>query len=102
MRERVAIEWVVFDVYRDISINALTPVPPLFARDEHHLYSTSAGGKDLFNDAKIRVIGLMEPEMCTKMLKKMSEKRKAKLTATSPSCSMVKIGRLDDSFLEVF
>ena len=27
----------------------------------HHLYSTSAGGKDLSNDAQIRVIGPMEP-----------------------------------------
>ena len=67
----------------------LTPVPPVIARDEpwlflhfviifdqnwHHLHSTFAGGNDLSNDAKVRVIGLMEPEICTKMLKKMSEK----------------------------
>ena len=38
------------------------------------VYSTSAGGKDLSNDAQIRVIGQMKPEICTKMLKKLSEK----------------------------
>ena len=27
----------------------------------HNLYSTSAGGKDLSNDAQIRVIGQKEP-----------------------------------------
>ena len=58
-------------------LNPLTPVPPVTARDEtwpfflfwrhnfdqnwHHLYSTSAGGKDLSKDAQIRVIGRMEP-----------------------------------------
>ena len=44
----------------------------------------------------------MEPEICTKILKKMSEKLRAKFPATTPSCSMVKVGRFDDSFLEVF
>ena len=73
-----------------------------FDQNWHHLYSTSAGGKDLSNDAQIRVIGLMEPEICTKMLKKLSEKLRAKFPATSPGCSMVKIARLDGAFLEVF
>ena len=36
------------------------------------------------------------------MLKKMSKKIGAKFPATIPSCSTVKIGSLDDSFLEVF
>ena len=67
-----------------------------------HLYSTSAGGKDLSNDAQIRVIGQMEPEICTKMLKKLSEKLKAKFPASTNGCSMLKIARLDDAFLEVF
>ena len=44
----------------------------------------------------------MEPEICTKMLKKMSDKVRAKFPATTPSFSMVKIGCLNDSFLEVF
>ena len=67
-----------------------------------HLYSTCAGGKHLSNDAQIRVTGRMEPEICTKMLKKMSEKLGAKFPATTPGCSMVKIVCLDDTFLEVF
>ena len=37
-----------------------------------------------------------------KMLKKMSEKLGAKFAANIPGCSMVKIGCLDDAFLEVF
>ena len=45
-----------------------------FDQNLHHLYSTSAGGKDLSNNTQIKVIGLMEPEICTKMLKKLSEK----------------------------
>ena len=65
--------------------NPLTPVPPVTGRDEpwpffhsdvsafdrnwHHLYPTSEGGKDLSNNAQIRVIGLMEPEICAKCSK---------------------------------
>jgi len=45
-----------------------------FDQNWHHLYSTSAGGKRLSNDAQIRVIGRTEPEICTKILKKLSEK----------------------------
>ena len=36
------------------------------------------------------------------MLKKMSEKLRAKFPATTPTCSMVKIGPLDESLLKVF
>ena len=72
-----------------------------FNSNWHHLYSTSAGGKDLSNHAQIRVISRMEPEICTKMLKKLSEKLGAKFPATTPGCSMLKIARLDDAFLEV-
>jgi len=61
----------------------------------HHLYSTRAGGKHLSNDAQITVIGPMELEICTKMLKKLSEKPGAKFPACSivkftPGCSIVK------------
>ena len=40
--------------------------------------------------------------MCTKMLKKLSEKLRANFSATTPGCSMLKFGHLDDAFLEVF
>jgi len=36
------------------------------------------------------------------MLKKLSEKLEAKFPATTPSCSMVKIGHLADSSLNIF
>ena len=72
-----------------------------FDQNWHDLYSTCVGEKDLSNDAQITVIGLMEPEVCTKMLKTMSEKLSAKFPATTPDCPMVKIGHLDDTFLEV-
>ena len=58
-------------------VNPLTPVPPVTAHDEpwlssssdgidfdqnwRHLYSTSARGKDLSDDAQIKLIGRMEP-----------------------------------------
>ena len=44
----------------------------------------------------------MVTEMCTKMLKKLSEKLKAQFPATACGYSMVKIARLDYTFLEVF
>ena len=44
----------------------------------------------------------MAPEICTKMLKKLSKKLGAKFPATTRSYSMVKIARLDGAFLEVF
>ena len=50
----------------------------------------------------MRVIGPREPEICTKMLKKLSEKLRLKFPATTPGCFVVKIARLDDAFLEVF
>jgi len=47
----------------------------------HHLCSTSAGGKDLFD--QIRLMDPTEPEICTKMLKNLSEKLRAKFPATT-------------------
>ena len=44
----------------------------------------------------------MEPEICTKILKKLSENLRAKFPATTRGYSMVKITRLDDAFLEDF
>ena len=73
-----------------------------FDQNWHHLSSTSVGGEDLSSEAQIRAIGRMESEICTKMLKKWSENLTPKFAATTPGCSMVKIARLDDAFLEVF
>ena len=69
-----------------------------FDQNWHHLYSTSAGGKDLSNDAQIRVIGRMEHQISQKSC----EKLRAKFPATTPGCSMLKFACLDDAFLEVF
>jgi len=68
----------------------------------HHLYSTCAGGEHFSNDAQIRVIGRMEPEICKKMLKMLCENLRAKFLATTPGCSIVKIAHLNDAFLDVF
>ena len=73
-----------------------------FDHNWHHLYLTSAGGKDLSNDTQNRVLSLMAPEICTKMLKKLSEKLREKFPATARGYSMVKIAHLDDALLEVF
>jgi len=40
-----------------------------FAQNRHHLYSSSSGGQDPSNDIHFRVIGSIEPEICTKMLR---------------------------------
>ena len=62
----------------------------------------SAGAKDLSNDTQIRVIDSMEPEICTKMLRNLSEELVAKFPAITLSYSMVKIVRLDDAFSDIF
>jgi len=49
-----------------------------FDQNWNHLSSSSAAGKDLSNDIQIRVISSMEPEICTKMLRNLSEKLGAK------------------------
>ena len=41
-----------------------------FDQNWHHLCSPFAAGEYLSSDAQIRVIGRLEPEICTKMLKK--------------------------------
>ena len=67
----------------------------------HLIYSSSASGKDLFNDAQIRVIGSIELDICTKCLEnkvKNSEEDLLKLPVIKyPSVSYftVKISCLD-------
>ena len=68
----------------------------------YYLYSSSAGGKDLSNDTQIRVIGSMEPVICTKMLRNLSEKLRAKFPATTHGYYTAKIARLNDVFPEIF
>jgi len=48
------------------------------------------------------VIGSMEPEICTKMLRNLSEKLRAKFPATTRGYSRVTIARLDDAFSDFF
>jgi len=84
-----------------IGLSSTSDVIP-FDQNWYHLYSTFAGGKHLSIDTQIRVTGRMVPEICTKMLKKLSEKLSAKFPATTPGCSIVKIACLDDAFLKVF
>ena len=68
---------VEIEIFSNIVLfNPLAPVPAVtslgLSSTSHrfHLYSTSAGVKDLSNDVQIRVIGLMEPEICTKNVPK--------------------------------
>ena len=75
---------------------------PLTNFGVRHLYSTSAGRKDLSIDTQITVIGSMEPEICTEMLSNLSEKLRAKFPATTCGCYMAKIAHLDDALLKVF
>ena len=47
-------------------------------------------------------MGWIEPEMCTKMLRNLSEKLATKFSATTLSYSVVKIARLNDAFSAIF
>jgi len=80
---------------------AFVPLPDVitFDQNQHHLYSSSAGGKHLSNDTQIRVIGSMEPEICKEMFRNLNEKLAAKFPAHS--YCMVKIACLDDAFSEI-
>ena len=49
------------------------------------LLTKTGRGKDLSNDTQIRVIGSVEPEICMKMLKNVSETLGAKFPATTDS-----------------
>ena len=44
----------------------------------------------------------MEPEICTKMLRKLTKKLGAKFPATTLTYSMVRIALLDDAFSGIF
>ena len=63
----------------------------------YHAHSTSVGGKDLSNDTQSRVIGSMEPEICTEMLRNLSKKLRAKFPVTTHGYSIVKIACLNEN-----
>jgi len=54
------------------------------------------------NDTQIREIDSLETDICTKMLRNLSEKIKAKFPVTTLSYSLVKIARGKDAFSEIF
>ena len=70
-----------------------------FDQNWHNLYSSSAGGKDLSNDTQIRVIGSVEPETCTKMLRNLTKNLREKLPATTDGYSIVGFAHRDHAFL---
>ena len=87
--------------------NGLSSISDVITFDHnwHPLYSTFEGGKGPFIFRPItlfRVIGLMEPEICTKMLKNLSGELRAKFPVITCGYSMVKIACLDDTFLDDF
>ena len=43
-------------------------------------HASSVRGKHLFSDTQVRTIGSMKPEICTKMLKNLSERLAAKFS----------------------
>ena len=69
-----------------------------FGQNWHCLYSNSAGGRDLSNGTHFREIGSIEREICTKMLRNLSEKLSGKFHSGTLGQSMVRISRADDAF----
>lgn len=63
--------------------------------------SSSAGQKDLSDDTQIAVIGSLEPEIFTKMLKTWREKNAPNFPSTKFGYSVVRIFPLDDAFSEI-
>ena len=57
--------------------------------------------KYIFNDTQITVIGSMKPEICTKMLRNLSEKLWAKFSSTTLGYSVIWIVCLDDAFCKI-
>ncbi len=71
----------------------------IFDQKRHHLYSNSAGGKALSDDAPIRVIGSIVLEILTKMLKNLSEKLVGEFDTHGPS--VARISCLDGIFSKI-
>jgi len=77
------------------------PSSPSVYMKRHLSYSRSAGGRDLSSDTQIRVIVLIELEICRKTLGNLSEKLGGKFPSSSLGYSMVRICRFDDTFLGI-
>ena len=112
-------EWrTSLEASRHVSLfNPLTPAPAVNGRDErwplfllwrHDLWPKLASSilkfywrKDLSNDTQIRVIGSVEPEIYTKMVRNsnLTDQLGSKLPANTRRYSMVKLACLDDAFL---
>lgn len=60
-----------------------------FDQIRHHLYSSFATGKGIFNDTQMRAIGSNVHGICTKILN---------FTSTTPGYMVVRIFYLDDAF----
>ena len=70
-----------------------------FDQNWHHLYSSSARRNDLSNHTQIRVISLIESQICSEIWVKNAL---AKLPATTLSYPMVKTAWRYDAFSEIF
>ena len=70
-----------------------TSVIITFDQNQHHLYSSSVRGKDLSNDTQIRVIESVEPGICMKMLRNLTEKFRAKPPVTTHGTSFMVDGQ---------
>ena len=68
----------------------------------HQPDSSSAGENDLSIDTQIRVIGVMEPEIWTKMLRYLSDKQQSKISCDYTWLLRSKNARREDAFSEVF
>ena len=99
------------------SINPLTlkrPKPPVkdlgicpawdfitFNRERRRMYSNCGAGRDLSNDTKTIVIGLMDLAICTKTLQNCSEKLGGKFSLPTLCLSMVSMSYLSNAFSEI-
>ena len=85
-------------------VTPLVPAPPithLTSSPLHKIDIITAGGRDPSNDIQIRVIGSMQPEIYTKMLRNLTEKLGTKFPAITRSHSRVKIPCLQDAFSDI-
>jgi hypothetical protein len=78
----------------------LCPTSDVITFDQywHHLYSNSAGGRDLSNETHFREIGSIKREICTKVLRNLSANFGGKFPSTTIGHSVVRISCPNDAF----